>query len=59
MDAPDFAVQKHSIVPRHVKISVGAADFAARLDRLDDPCALEPPNFNEIAFLESHCTISI
>ena len=51
MDAPDFAVQKHSIVPRHVKISVGSADFAARLDRLDDPCSLEPSNFNKIAFL--------
>ena len=58
MDAPDFAVQKHSIVARHVKISVGSADFAARLDRLDDPCTLESPNFNEIALLESHRMIS-
>ena len=58
MDTPDFAAQKHSIVARHVEISVGSADFAARLNRLDDPCTLEPPNFNEIALLESHCMIS-
>jgi hypothetical protein len=48
MDAPDFAVQKHSIVASSEEITIGARDFAARLDRLDDPCALEPPNFNEI-----------
>ena len=58
MDTPDFAAQKHSIVARHVEISVGSADFAARLNRLDDPCAHHPSNFNEIAFLESHRMIS-
>ena len=63
MDAPDFAVQKHSIVARHVKISVGSADFAARLDPLDDPHAgsarrqrVWSPNFNEIALLIDHLT---
>jgi hypothetical protein len=58
VDAPDSAAQKHSIVTRHVKISVGVRSVATRLNCLDDPCTLESPNFNEIAFLHFHLMIS-